>query len=282
MNRSRVAGIGSAMALLLGLIQPTYSQVVTGTGATVNVSGCSPGGTAGRLLYDDGAGGCPDSTLSWNSGTNVLSPTVATTNLGTAAAPFQTFYARGDTTGAPNSQVPTISLLGDSGSELAALIGNLGVAGQIMQLTANDNFYAHMYLDTNTSSNLVGFFNQGGTYTTPTDLTAGDLAGQIIFNGYSSGYKNYGGVSAITATDTTKGIIRVSAAGKNWLFYNGIQTLPSVTFTGLPTSGDGSGNGSMAYCSDCDPTATLLTCTHVGGQTGAFAYRVNGTWKCIG
>lgn len=54
---------------------------------------------------------------------------------------------------------------------------------------------------------------------------------------------------------------------------------PNTTnFAGLGTPSD----GTILYCSNCDPTATLLACTTGGASTGAFAFRVNGTWGCIG
>jgi hypothetical protein len=37
-------------------------------------------------------------------------------------------------------------------------------------------------------------------------------------------------------------------------------------------------NGSIVFCTDCDPTST--PCTSAGAQTGAFAFRVNGQWDC--
>ena len=37
-------------------------------------------------------------------------------------------------------------------------------------------------------------------------------------------------------------------------------------------------NGSMVFCTDCDPATT--PCTTIGAQTGAFAFRVNGAWDC--
>jgi hypothetical protein len=37
-------------------------------------------------------------------------------------------------------------------------------------------------------------------------------------------------------------------------------------------------NGSIVFCTDCDPAST--PCTSAGAQTGAFAFRVNGAWDC--
>lgn len=41
-------------------------------------------------------------------------------------------------------------------------------------------------------------------------------------------------------------------------------------------------NGTVAFCSDCDPpTLVDQTCASVGAKTGSLAVRVNGAWKCI-
>jgi hypothetical protein len=37
-------------------------------------------------------------------------------------------------------------------------------------------------------------------------------------------------------------------------------------------------NGSIVFCTDCDPAST--PCTSAGAQTGAFAFRVAGAWDC--
>jgi hypothetical protein len=49
----------------------------------------------------------------------------------------------------------------------------------------------------------------------------------------------------------------------------------STTFSSLP----GVGNGSMVYCSDCDPSSGSA-CSSSGAKTGAMAMRVNSAWKC--
>jgi hypothetical protein len=60
-------------------------------------------------------------------------------------------------------------------------------------------------------------------------------------------------------------------------FLSGV-TLNSFTFATLPADD----NGTMRYCADCDPSATLASCASIGAKTGAFAYRVAGAWKCMG
>lgn len=60
-------------------------------------------------------------------------------------------------------------------------------------------------------------------------------------------------------------------------FLSGVM-LDSFTFAMLPADD----NGTMRYCADCDPSATLAACASIGAKTGAFAYRVAGAWKCMG
>lgn len=50
-----------------------------------------------------------------------------------------------------------------------------------------------------------------------------------------------------------------------------VLTLETFNQASLPTPGD----GSILYCSDCNPDAT---CT--GGGAGAFAFRIAGSWAC--
>ena len=52
----------------------------------------------------------------------------------------------------------------------------------------------------------------------------------------------------------------------------------SVTFTNLPGSPT---NGDYIYCSDCTQTSAFVDTTCVGSGSGAFAFRVNGAWKCF-
>lgn len=59
----------------------------------------------------------------------------------------------------------------------------------------------------------------------------------------------------------------------------GQMAFGTTTFAALPAAP----NGTLLYCSDCDPpTLVVNTCTSAGAATGAFAVRVNGAWNCIG
>lgn len=52
----------------------------------------------------------------------------------------------------------------------------------------------------------------------------------------------------------------------------------SITFANLPGSPT---NGDVIFCSDCTQTSAFVDTTCVGSGTGAFAFRVNGAWKCF-
>ncbi len=86
---------------------------------------------------------------------------------------------------------------------------------------------------------------------------------------------------AVTAATNAFGITANAPTGGTTNYaaqFKGEVLLGSVIFTGLGTPA----NGTITFCSDCDaPTLVDSTCTHAGGQTGSFAVRVNGAWKCI-
>lgn len=55
-------------------------------------------------------------------------------------------------------------------------------------------------------------------------------------------------------------------------------TFAAKTFATLGTPA----NGTMTFCSDCDPALTMAVCVSAGAKTGAFAFRINGAWICGG
>lgn len=54
----------------------------------------------------------------------------------------------------------------------------------------------------------------------------------------------------------------------------GRMELAGTAFASLPAAN----NGTIMFCSNCDPAST--PCTTGGASTGAFAFRVNGQWDC--
>lgn len=75
--------------------------------------------------------------------------------------------------------------------------------------------------------------------------------------------------------DTTAGEIARFTGGTNTRRFG----LTAMVFANLGTPAD----GSMCFCSDCDPPISVInTCASVGTKTGAFAFRVNGAWNCVG
>lgn len=69
--------------------------------------------------------------------------------------------------------------------------------------------------------------------------------------------------------------MRIKSTGETVL--SGDLQVRSAAFTALGAAA----NGTIVYCADCDP-ATNTTCSSAGAKTGAFAFRVNRAWKCLG
>lgn len=80
-----------------------------------------------------------------------------------------------------------------------------------------------------------------------------------------------GGATLFSVNDSAD-IVRMYPNGSSGVDVNPENILlPTVTQATLVSDG----NGSIAYCSDCNPDAT---CT--GAGSGAFAFRINGAWAC--
>jgi len=73
---------------------------------------------------------------------------------------------------------------------------------------------------------------------------------------------------AFVATPTANGVATLTG---------GPLVVAAVSFAALGNQD----NGTVLYCSDCDP-AGFQPCTSTAAKTGAFAYRVNSAWKCQG
>ncbi len=69
---TRPAGLVAFNCAGAGLSCSFSGNTFTLSGSGGTGSGCLPPGTATRLLYDDGAGGCLDSAITWTSGTSTL------------------------------------------------------------------------------------------------------------------------------------------------------------------------------------------------------------------
>jgi len=76
---------------------------------------------------------------------------------------------------------------------------------------------------------------------------------------------------------TSLGSERMRIKNTGEMVLNGNLQVATVAFTSLRSSV----NGTIVYCADCDP-ATNAICTSAGPKTGAFAFRVNRAWKCLG
>ena len=81
------------------------------------------------------------------------------------------------------------------------------------------------------------------------------------------------GATAQTSLGTER--MRIKSTGETVM--SGDFRVRSAGFTALGTPA----NGTIVFCADCDP-ATNAPCTSAGAKTGAFAFRVNRAWKCLG
>jgi hypothetical protein len=80
--------------------------------------------------------------------------------------------------------------------------------------------------------------------------------------------------SVAIADFTNNGSSRVTIQNNSQMLMSG------VAFASLGTPS----NGTWAYCTHCDAVgsgAATATCAASGGGTGAFAFRINGAWKCV-
>lgn len=64
---------------------------------------------------------------------------------------------------------------------------------------------------------------------------------------------------------------------KSSIDLNGAYSQGGVTLANIATGN--TSNGTMLFCTNCDPASN--PCTAVGAQTGSFALRMNGAWKCM-
>jgi hypothetical protein len=69
--------------------------------------------------------------------------------------------------------------------------------------------------------------------------------------------------------------MRIKSSGETVM--SGDLQVRSAPFTSLGSPA----SGTIVFCADCDP-ATNAVCTSAGAKTGAFAFRVNRAWKCLG
>ncbi len=69
--------------------------------------------------------------------------------------------------------------------------------------------------------------------------------------------------------------MRIKSTGETVM--SGDLQVRSAAFTSLGSPA----SGTIVFCADCDP-ATNAVCTSAGAKTGAFAFRVNRAWKCLG
>ena len=169
--------------------------------------------------------------------------------------------------------------------------GPPGTAGAVLPIA----------LTLTTSANKTAISQSGYSLTGAAALPLADLAGSLNTSGVvdvcklaitdtahgagSNFFAFYGGASGTTLEYAVSPVGATTQAGSSTV---GCTTAPSTTaggillcataFANLPADT----NGTMRYCSDCDPpTLVDQTCTSAGTKTGSLAFRVNGAWKCV-
>ena len=112
-------------------------------------------------------------------------------------------------------------------------------------------------------------------------LNSSVVNGPLFFNN-----QNIGNPRITTASNMLD--FGAGTGGFRWSNHSGstsLMTLSNTGFVGFNGSAFANlgvaANGTMIYCTDCDP-ATNARCSSSGAKTGAFAFRVNGAWKCLG
>lgn len=121
------------------------------------------------------------------------------------------------------------------------------------------------------NAGLINVQSPSGSSTASVTITSTSGGGQLKIQ------TNSGTSAELGSTNNVPLLLKANATTVMTLA-PGVATMAGVAFASLGTPA----NGSFSYCSDCDPQATLTTCTSVGAKTGAFAYRLAGAWKCIG
>lgn len=156
-------------------------------------------------------------------------------------------------------------------------------AGVITSLLVNNNQFAGMstnYILVNSASindvSITGNTLVGGTagitYILLTNLVTGIVSGNII-NG--NGGAPTGISVGAAATGVQIGTNKYTGLTVNVASASATTTIagnPATTLAAIPTVA----NGSMVYCSDCNPASNPCSAS----STGAIAKRLNGAWVC--
>lgn len=177
---------------------------------------------------------------------------------------------------AVNSGAPTLQVWRDNGANFINFTGklNFGMRWQSSASTINHNFMEFNY----TAGNADGADTKS---VINIDVDAGNPAGANNFlnlisidalTGDSNTNLNAIYIGALTgsapAVAETEYAINVQAGWDAAFHHVGIAHADLAA----------AANGSLVFCTDCDPATT--PCTTVGAQSGAFAFRVNGQWDC--
>ncbi len=138
-----------------------------------------------------------------------------------------------------------------------------------------------MILDVQIPAGASGSLLDLGVSTTAPAANGGDIRDGYLYDvnqqnntgGDASNTHNAFRVDNVTPDADTLGYGVYVETGWMALKHDGVD---HATLTAAPFSS--AGNGTLAFCTNCDPLST--PCTTGGASTGAFAFRVAGAWDC--
>lgn len=210
------------------------------------------------------ASGVITSTLATGTPPFTVASTTVVANLNASSLGGATFAAPG----AIGGGTPAAGTFTTLGAGLTTLSGNLEFsAGSNIGQDGTTNRPATAFLGTGWN------INNGTITASASTITLNTATGAIAIGTSGQDLK-----MARTATKTLTIDDNAGAAAAVIMAGAGTVQFGTVVFASLPAST----NGTVIYCSNCDPALTMATCTSAAAQTGAFAFRVNGAWICGG
>ncbi len=285
-----VTSVGNATAIANGAIAVTATgnsgQVLTsnGSGAAPTFQAAAGGGaTLNGITAATGA-----VTIASGNNTGIVWNWANTTNTTVA-------FTFGETSAATN---------GTADGQILVKINTLAASTQIPLQVAHRGATAFQVGSNSTPTGAV--FAEQFSFLSASNQDAG-----LGHNASGNGWIKWAGVQIVRFTDTnfklivgsstapsvtdqtsantglywpatnTLGIANVTT-GEILRFVGGTASGAQILFGGCTFANLGTpANGSMAFCSDCDPPALFnSTCASAGAKTGAFAQRINGAWIC--
>jgi hypothetical protein len=289
------SGVPNQVLLKLATVAASTQSPLSVYSRGAHVFSVSP--TTAQILATPGTNSAPSFAFTDATNSGLISGSGDTTIVRLGAQ--HTIFGSGRVSGPANSATaPLWSCQTDGNSGVFILSG---VTGITITNTENIRFSAGIAQVSKGTADAVSYAinsrKSRGTVASPTVITTGDdlltlsgfgyvgatntylQAAQILFDSTGTIADATSGIggqikfsTTLAGTDTTPQLGLTLQGGSN-----PIMILSSIVFANLGTPA----NGTLAFCSDCDPgTLFNSTCASVGTKTGSFARRVNGAWLC--